>query len=150
MKIRLIGLTVAALLASGLVAAKKEHDWQTGKVLDSAASKQYVPTGAVVQPNYGGPYAPTQIQQGHATVKENHVVIEGSDYTYTINDQTVRQPGTITFDHAHGCRYIVGEEIKYAAEKRLMYVRDVDGKECKVEILRQEKLPPPAPPTVKP
>jgi hypothetical protein len=118
--------TVAILLASGLMTAK-ERNWQTGKVLDSA------------------PYAPTQIQQGHATVKENHVVIEGVDYTYTINDETVRQPGTISFDHAHGCRYIVGEEIQYATEKRLMYVRDVDCKECKVEILRQEKLPAPAP-----
>jgi hypothetical protein len=35
---------------------------------------------------------------------------------------------------------MVNDKIKYAQEKRKLYVMDADGKECKLDILRQERL----------
>ncbi len=139
-------LSFALLFAVSAFPAKKDRDWKTGKVLDSSTDKHYVQTGATTTsyPTYGGYGAVSaQTQATTATVKETHVVIEGADYTYTINDQTVREPGVIALRKStHGCRYIVGEEIKYVAEQRILFVQDVDGKECKVEILRQAKNQP--------
>jgi hypothetical protein len=40
----------------------------------------------------------------------------------------------------HGCRYIVGNAIQYAQEKNILYVRDTDGKEGELDIVRQERL----------
>jgi hypothetical protein len=40
------------------------------------------------------------------------------------------------------CRYIVGDEIKYAQEKSILYVIDADGHECKVQIMKQERQKP--------
>jgi hypothetical protein len=38
----------------------------------------------------------------------------------------------------HGCRFVVGEDIKYVQEKGDLWVLDPDGKECKIPILRQQ------------
>jgi hypothetical protein len=38
----------------------------------------------------------------------------------------------------HGCRFIVGEDIKYAQEKGYLWVLDPDGRECKIPIMRQQ------------
>ncbi len=40
----------------------------------------------------------------------------------------------------HGCRFIVGDEVKFWQEKAVLHVVDADGKECKLDILRQERL----------
>jgi hypothetical protein len=39
----------------------------------------------------------------------------------------------------HGCRFIVGDNVKYSQEKGDLWVLDADGKEFKVPILRQER-----------
>jgi hypothetical protein len=40
----------------------------------------------------------------------------------------------------HGCRFVIGEDIKYAQEKGYLWVLDPDGKECKIPIIRQQVL----------
>ena len=41
----------------------------------------------------------------------------------------------------HGCRFIIGDQAKYAQEKNYLYVLDADGKECTLDITRQERVP---------
>lgn len=68
----------------------------------------------------------------------------GADYVYTVQDSTRRGGGLLTTalaNRKHGCRFIVGDEIKYAQEKRKLCVLDADGKECGLDIVRQERLP---------
>lgn len=36
--------------------------------------------------------------------------------------------------------FIVGDDIKYWQEKAVLHIVDVDGKQCKVDVLRQERL----------
>jgi hypothetical protein len=91
-------------------AAKKDRDWKIGKLVDSSLNgKQYVLN------------IPLDI---------NNLVIHGGDYLYTARQVMGRRSS---------CRLIVGDDIKYAQDKRALYVVDADGKECKLEIVRQER-----------
>jgi len=97
-----------------IVAAKKERDWETGKVADSGpAGTQTVPLGSRTIP----------IALGSLT-------IVGDAYTYTATYRT------------RDCRFIVGDPVKFAQDKqnkRTLYAVDADGKECKLNIERQER-----------
>lgn len=71
------------------------------------------------------------------------MIIAGEDYVYNVED--VEERGgvpAVAIGHAianrhHGCRFVVGVQIKYAQEKSKLFVVDADGKECKVSILRE-------------
>jgi len=120
-----IALALVVLSAAGL-GASKGRNWQTGKIADLQADQQ-PKTGKLLN---------------SVTVKESVVRIIGTDYEYLAYDGTSAQTGLLTRSLAnrkHGCRFIVNDEVKYAQEKSKMYVRDADGKECKLDILRQER-----------
>jgi hypothetical protein len=82
----------------------------------------------------------TAIQR--AAVQNNELLIVTDRYLYVIEDSRSYMPGrplmnAINNRH-HGCRYIVGEDIKYAQEKGYLWILDPDGRECKVPIVRQQ------------
>jgi hypothetical protein len=39
----------------------------------------------------------------------------------------------------HGCRFVIGDSLRYAQEKGKFYAIDADGRECKLAIVRQER-----------
>lgn len=139
----------------------KDRDWQTGKVLNSQAGRTYVQTGArttattngTLSPDYGAgstvnasTTANTRIDQ--TAIQDTQLWIVGSEYAYVVNDSVQKAVGLpahgiITRSIAnrkHGCRFVVGDEIKYAQNKAKIYVFDADGRECKLDILRQERV----------
>jgi hypothetical protein len=69
-------------------------------------------------------------------------MIVADKYFYVIRDTLSYIPGALLgnalANRKHGCRFIVGEDIKYAQEKGYLWVLDPDGKECKIPILRQQ------------
>jgi hypothetical protein len=79
----------------------------------------------------------------HMTIRDTELLIMGADYAYVIEDPyTVSGPllrRAIT-NHKHGCRFIIGEDIKYVQEKGKLIVLDPDGKECKLDIVKQERV----------
>jgi hypothetical protein len=82
----------------------------------------------------------TAIQR--AAVQTNELLIVADKYLYVIEDSRSYVPGrpimnAINNRH-HGCRFIVGEDIKYAQEKGYLWVLDPDGRECKIPIMRQQ------------
>ncbi len=157
----------AALLAVGLAAKdKKEPDWKIGRVLDANSSQQTYVTGTVT--NTSGTattigeatattIGKTTTATGSATtagnststtaihrvsIQTNELLIAGDDYLYVIEDSRRKGGGVLTTalaNRKHGCRFIVGDDIKYYQEKAILTVIDADGKECKTAILRQEK-----------
>jgi len=82
----------------------------------------------------------TAIQR--VAVRSNELLIVGDKYLYLIMDSRVRIPGAPLMNalsgRKHGCRFIVGEDIRFAQEKGDLWVVDPDGKTCKTSILRQE------------
>jgi hypothetical protein len=127
-------VTITVLvLATLLIAGKQQPEWQTGKIADASSVSSYIQTST---------NRPT-------TIHDAQVVIIGSEYAYVINDSTSRSPligggqspvVRAIANRGKGCRYIVGDPIKYWQEKDKLHVRDADGKECKLDIIRQERL----------
>jgi len=149
---------------------KPQHDWKTGKVLDSRLAKLSVPVGATTNSSStavtsgqststtvgsttdttstaitsGETTSSTQI--AFANIRDNQLVILGNEFAYVVEDTRV-SGGTVLGaavqaikNRKHGCRFIVGDDVKFWQDKAILHVIDADGKECKVDILRQERL----------
>ena len=123
-----------SLLALSLVAATKDRDWQTGKVTDSRT----VDTGARARraTPYVGPYGPPPVTVARTTTAAE-LEISGVEYMYTVRDLGT---GGLA---SHPCRYIVGDEIRYVQEKRVFHLIDADARECRGQVMRQERIPAP-------
>jgi hypothetical protein len=82
------------------------------------------------------------------TIYDNQLALLGSDFMYVIEDTRIGGLGhgvagitqSAISNRHHGCRFIVGDEVKYWQEKAIIHVLDADNKECKVDVLRQERL----------
>ena len=83
-------------------------------------------------------------------IQETELLIVGVEYEYVINDfvlKSVGNPlhGSLTramANRGHGCRFIVGDFALYYQEGAKLHVLDEDGKECKLDIVRQQRIKP--------
>jgi hypothetical protein len=162
---------LVTITASSVLAAKKDLSWKTGKVLDSQAAKAYLQTGATTNGSssttavgsattfnntttgsataHTNSSAETRIH--HMAIQSTELLIVGDEYTYLVNDDVEKAVGPrlqgslgrAIANRKHGCRYIVGDSIQYAEEKNNLWITDGDGKQCKLDIVRQERLTPP-------
>jgi hypothetical protein len=146
---------VALVLAATALIAKdsaKNHDWKTGKVLNSKTAKTYVPVGATTNTtvtaagNTAAATSRTTIQT--MAIRDTQLLIVSDECAYLTED-TRAQSGFTNVHSAvisavsgrhHGCRFIVGDDVKFYQDKAILHVIDADGKECKSEVLRQERL----------
>lgn len=143
-------LTAGSVLSVCFVClwAAKGPDWKIGKVLDSKTSRQYLETSASTTASTDGEETTARTQVHHVIVQETELMIAGKDYTYVIHDPVQKAAGIPTqgilnraiANRGHGCRFVVGDELKYYQEKAKLHVLDADGKECKLDILRQERI----------
>lgn len=136
--------------------AADHHIWHTGKVLDSRLATAHVADGATTN-TYGSAtansFGNTATASGNATsttsvsfanIQDNQLVILGEGFAYIVEDTRV-SGGSHLLAHAwanrhHGCRFIVGDDVRYWQDKAVLHVLDADAKECKVDVLRQERL----------
>jgi len=125
----------AACQASG---AEKTRDWQAGKVLDSERSRYFAGTvgnanttgTAQANGNYGS-------YQGHTNTSQTAVyrvyetfLIEGETHAYLAQERLHwrwSKPANLT----------VNGPVKFAIEKRKLFVIDDDGKEHEMEIIKR-------------
>lgn len=159
-----------AVVASVCAVAADKRDWKTGKVLDSQLAKTFVQTGSSTQTNatattsgtvnattfggtttgtYGGATTAsgTSETQIHSmTIQDTQLLIVADDFLYVVNDTVLKGIGLngsvarAIINRKHGCHVIIGDPVQYAQDKATLFVRDVDGKECKMEIVRQERV----------
>jgi hypothetical protein len=143
-----------------LLAGKKpEPEWKTGKVLDSHLAKSSVAVGSTTNTTgtatatgsegvvtaTGQSTSSTRVD--FANIRDDQLVILSDEFGYVVEDTRVSGGhGLVAItSHAianrkHGCRFIVGDDVKFWQEKAVLHAVDADGKECKVDILRQERL----------
>ena len=84
----------------------------------------------------------------HTVFQENHVLIKGDDYVYAVDDLSLKAVGMPAYgivgraiaNRKHGCRMVVGDPIQYEQAKNKLFVQDADGKVCKLDIVRQERV----------
>ena len=125
-------LAMLSLLALTLATAgKKDRDWQTGKLM----AARTVNTGARARSANGIAGAPGQLGVVAKTITALELEIFGDVYAYTVRDLG---NGVLK----HPCRYIVGDAVKHVQERSVLYLIDADGKDCRTELMTQERIPP--------
>jgi hypothetical protein len=137
---------VAFLLLSvcALANAEKQRDWKTGKVLDSERSRYFA--GTVGGSNTNGTVSDNGTCSGTTNDSQTAVyrvyetfVIEGDTYVYQAQEH-------IKWRWSKPANLTVNGPVKYAIEKRKLYVVDEDGKEHEMEIVKKTlRTPDPAP-----
>lgn len=109
---------------------------------------------------YSGTYSGTTTSTGSSetqihsmTVQDTQLLIVADDFLYVVDDTVLKgrglygSVGRAIANRKHGCHVIIGDPVQYSQDKAMLFVRDVDGKECKMEIVRQERIvQPPLPP----
>ncbi len=138
---------------------KPQPQWQTGKVLDAHLAKSSVPVGSTTSTSGTATVNGSEnsaVVSGQSTnsthvdfanIRDDQLVVLSSEFAYVVEDTRVSGGhGLVAItSHAianrkHGCRFIVGDDVRFWQDKALLHVVDADGKECKVDILRQERL----------
>ncbi len=87
-------------------------------------------------------------QVHHTVFQDNQIVIRGGEYIYAVDDLSLKAVGIPTqgllaraiANRKHGCRMVVGDSIQYEQAKNKLFVQDADGKVCKLDIVRQERI----------
>jgi hypothetical protein len=123
------------LLASiAVFGAAKQRDWQDGKVLDSQRSRYFAGTigntssaGTVGDGTYSGTSNGTQTAVYRVF---ETFVIEGEKYVYLAQER-------LRWRWSKAANVTVNGPIKYAVEKRNLFVIDEDGKEHEMEIVKK-------------
>lgn len=126
---------VAILSFQGTVAAEKTHDWQTGMVLDTSRSRYFA--GTVGNGNTNGQVSDNGSYSGNSSSSETAVYrvyqnfqIEGEQYVYLAQEHLKwrwSKPADLT----------VNGKVKYAVEKRKLFVIDDEGKDHEMEIVKK-------------
>jgi hypothetical protein len=134
----LVRLGLAAMLISSAFAAEKQRDWQNGKVLDSERSRYFAgtvgnsdTTGTAQVHGNSGTY------QGNSTTSETAVyrvyeafLIEGESMAYLAQER-------LRWKWSKPANLTVNGPVKFAVEKRKLFVIDEDGKEHEMEIIKK-------------
>ena len=126
---KLLTLTLAlTLLASGA----KDRNWKIARVLDSNSDPSSYVTGSTTNTTAtatatGGPgFATANGQSNSSTtihsvsVQASELLLAGEGYFYIIHDDRMRSGPILTralANRKHGCRFVVGEDVKYSQEK---------------------------------
>jgi hypothetical protein len=126
---------IIALVASALYAGTPPSPtWKIAKVLDSQATKT---RAGIINPT----------AESIPTITDAQLMILGDEFAYVMQDSRVSgatsligQAERAISNRHHGCRFIVGDDVKYWQDKATLHILDADGKECKAEVLRQERL----------
>jgi hypothetical protein len=125
------------LVAVGVVAfgAQKQRAWEDGKVLDSQRQRYFA--GTIANSNTNGSVDSDGNYHGNSTGGETAVyrvfetfVIEGNKYVYLAQER-------LHWRWSKAANLTVNGPVKYAVEKRKLFVVDDDGKEHEMEIVKK-------------
>jgi len=131
-------LLLVLLPAIILFAAQKQRDWQTGKVVDSERNRYFAGTignsnttgTAQANGNYGTYQGSTNTSQTAVYRVYETFIIEGETYAYVAQER-------LRWRWSKPANLTVNGPVKYAIEKRRLYVIDEDGKEHEMEIVKR-------------
>ncbi len=122
-------VVIAAVILSVVgLGAPKNRSWETGKVLSYDTRTEYTEHNGEGE---GHGLVTAMILTRTTSKTHTETLIAGKEYSFLIVDH-----------QKHPCRFVVSDDVKYLQERAKLDVLDVDGKECKLDIVRQERLAP--------
>jgi hypothetical protein len=115
--------TLILLASIGISAAEHQRDWQTGKLLDTDRNRYFAGTFTPAGPNGHG-------QFGYPLYRAiQDYVIDAGTYIYVAEERVRPKSKPVNL--------VINAPVKYAIEKRKLYVIDDDGKEHEAQIVKQ-------------
>jgi hypothetical protein len=145
---------ILALIATVAFAAKPHRDWKTGRLVESAESRETSGGGPIAIARStsaqssnpaiqaAGEYATAAAiaANGPRTVVWQGFVIQGIDYVFMVKRAMIgRKQPNVT----------INGPIKYAFDKGKFYILDEDGKEFPLLVMKKALLPPAKAPDAK-
>jgi hypothetical protein len=145
--------TMAALLAFGMLAhAAKGRAWNAGVTMDAATTRTFIETGVTAQAGNAGTTTWVAAQLHGVTIQDTQLSIRSDEFLFIVTDTTEKShslygiAGRAIANHKRGCRIIINDPIMFSPEGSTLYVIDADGKECKLDLIRQTRIAPPKAP----
>jgi hypothetical protein len=132
---RLLLLALTLAMTSSL-RAEKQRDWQTGKVLDTQRQRYFAGTVGSGSTNgtVDGDSGTFRGQTDNSSTAIYRVfetlVIEGEKYVYLAQER-------LRWRWSKAANVTVNGAVKYAVERRKIFVMDEDGKEHEMEIVKK-------------
>jgi hypothetical protein len=131
-------LFVIVLTITTTIAADKQRDWQMGKVVDTERNRYFAGTfgnsqtaGTVQANGNNGTYQGTTTSTDTAVYRVYETfIIEGETYAYVAQER-------LRWKWSKPANLTMNGPVKYAVEKRKLYVIDDDGKEHKMEVVKR-------------
>ena len=123
-------IAAVGMMLSIAGAAEKTRDWQTGTVLDSQRASYYRGTFDNANTSVSGNQASTYGSQTAVYAVYENFMIEGPMYAYFAQER-------LRFKWNKPANLTVNAPVKFAVEKRKLYVIDNDGKEHEMEVTKQ-------------
>lgn len=126
------------LLPGTALSAEKVRNWDTGKVIDSERSRYFAGTvgsdntvgTAQTNGNYGTYQGQTTTTQTAVYRVYQTFAIEGHTYAYVVQER-------LRWRWSKPANLTVNAPVKFAVEKRKLFVIDDDGKEHEMEIIKR-------------
>lgn len=133
-----LAVALALLLVNQAAGAEKVRDWQTGKVLNAERSRYFAGTvgsanttgTAQANGNYGTYRGNTSSSQTAVYRVYETFLIEGETHAYLAQER-------LQWRWSKAANLTVNGPVKYAAEKRKLFVIDEDGKVHEMEIVKK-------------
>jgi hypothetical protein len=129
-------LVLLALVLALSLAAEKQRDWQLGKVLDTQRQRYFAGTfssgsaNGKVDEDSGTFRGQTDSSSTAVYRVFENFVIEGDKYVYLGQER-------LRWRWSKAANVTVNGPVKYAVEKRKLYILDEDGKEHEMEIVKK-------------
>ena len=128
-------LLLLVLILAMPLAAEKQRDWQTGKVLDTQRQRYFA--GTVGSGNANGTVNDSGTFNGQTNSSSTAVyrvfetfVIEGDQYVYLAQER-------LRWRWSKAANVTVNGPVTYVVDKRKLYVLDEDAKEHEMEIVKK-------------
>jgi len=131
-------IVLLSFATNALLGAEKSRDWQKGTVLDSQRSRYFA--GMVGTANTTGT---VQANGGYGTYQGNTASSQRAVYrvyeTFVIEGETLAHLAQerLRWRWSKPANLTVNAPVKFAVEKRKLYVIDEDGKEHQMEIIKK-------------
>jgi|ERR1035437_4125416 hypothetical protein len=125
-------VSLVLFIASLSLGAQKAREWQTGKVLDSQESSSFAGTvgSANTTAQANGNYGTTNTSQAAVYRVYQNFLIEGPTHAYLVQQ-------FLRWRWSKAANLTVNAPVKFAVEKRKLFLIDEDGKEHQMEIIKR-------------